>query len=229
MDMPSTQSLKRMYNTLVQYKYKFPNQPGPVPGQIPDPFIINVEKQIRDLFPGINTQSQQFNSADLISIMENVPNKPILPDGYHYRYQLLNIGFWVLDNVGLNQQFNIDWYSNLIQGVLTLNNVSIFMKTIDTAMLMTPYGELYVSPGENNIIYQRAYVSSGGAVYINHPNVSSNDPDPTDQHNYPYIDTEAGENDLYYGYLQINPTNSFPTSGVTFYLYVMCVPVENQN
>lgn len=229
MEMPSTQSLNRMYNTLVQYKYKFPNQPGPAPVVIPQPFILTQEMAIIDLFPGDGTESVKFENADLILLMEAI-DKPILPNGYHYNYQLIKIGYFNDVNGQASQkQFTIDWYSNLINGQLSINSVSLFIKSVDTGINLISYRELFASPyGENQIQYTRLAITAGGGVTITYPTVGNNDPDPTDNYTYPLMDTDSGENALYYGYLQVNPLPAYNTNNNKhFVLHILCIPTED--
>ena len=226
MEMPSTQSLQRMYNTLVQYKYKFPTPPV----QIPEPFVLNVTKRMNDLFPGDGTESVKFEGSDLFLIMDAIDNKPALPSGYHYNYQLQTIGFYNdYYNQDLNNQYTIDWYSNLIQGQLSINSVSIFIKSVDAAIINNGYYELYSAPNGNQIRYYRIAISGGGNPIVNYNVVGNNDPDPTDNYTYPYIDTDSHENALYYGYLQINPLPTYAnTNSNNFVLHVLCIPTKDQ-
>lgn len=225
MEMPSTQSLHRMYNTLVQYKYKFPSSTG----NIPEPFILTSFQNFASMFPGEPTESHKFGSEELLTIMNAIQNKPVLPSGYHYNYQLIKIGMY--NDYGPaqeNKQFTIDWYSNLIAGQLSINNISIFVKSVDASISTFSYKELYLSSNSNQITYIRAAVTGGGSINITQPNVGNNDPDPTDNYSYPYIDTDSGENALYYGYLQINPQTGYEQPGaIRFVLNVLCIPTRD--
>lgn len=225
MEMPSTQSLQRMYNTLLKYKFKFPDPPV----QIPEPFILSVTKSMNQLFPGDGSESVKFEGSDLFLMMEAIDNKPVLPSGYHYNYQLQTLGFYAeFYGQDANNQYTIDWYSNLIQGQLSINSVSIFIKSVDASVINSGYYEIYSTPNGNQIRYYRIAISGGGTPIQNFTTIANNDPDPTDNYTYPLIDTDSHTNSLYYGYLQINPLPTYANINTNnFVLHVLCIPTKD--
>ena len=222
----SRKYLDKLYKLLKDYKYPLSPSPSPTPVNLPDPFVYNIEKSIGELFPGTNTESHQFTAADLTALMAD-QNTPNLPTGYHYRYQLIGLGFYCTNNSQGTAQFFIDWYSNLIGGVLSINSFSIFIKSVDTAFVNVPYRQIFAAPNGNQIQITRAATASGGSVSVTYQNVGNKDPDPSDNGNYPLIDTDAGEHDLYYGYLKINPTNYYYNNSPSFILNVVCIPTPD--
>lgn len=220
----SRKYLDKLYKMLKDYKYPLPTVPVPI--VLPDPFVYNVSRTIGSLFPGTNTESHDFTAANLLTAMSSL-QKPSLPTGYHYRYQLIGIGLYCEANTQNTAKFYIDWYSKLIGGQLSLNSFSIFMKNESAAFVNVPYRQLFAAPNGNQIQVAKGLTSGAGSVSVTYSNIANRDPDPSDNGNYPFIDTDAGENDLYYGYLRIVPTNYYYNDSPTFILNVVCIPTAD--
>lgn len=233
-EIMTRKKLEKLYRILVQYKYQFPGRPISIPIQ---PFTINTIQSMYLLFPEIEQGVRNYhfdNQALLALASSNLSSSyPEIFNSYLWTFQLLNIQFqpYTTPTIDDNRQYFINWNSNLL-----LNSpYQILIKSVNTGVLNTaraapieirPNG---VNSETGNVILraERVSVTSGGLFTVSANNIPSNDNNILDNAQYPFMDTGAGESDLYHGELEFVPSTGLPegdAGGLRLLLYILCIP-----
>lgn len=232
-EMMSRKKLDKLYRTLVQYKYQFPTRPLPSNINI-QPFLIKIPQQTAEMFSGNNSK---FGTLQLyqLSLSTLRTNYPEIVDLYQWEFQLLSIQFYRILNTGPfdeNKQYFINWNSNLLQA----GNYQIFIKSVDIAyndyFSAAPIEERPsgINQDTGNVIVrgEALAVSAGGTAVTRTNNLQSNDNNIIDNGQYPFIDTNALPDDLYYGELEFVRSSGMQedeySDGLRLRLYVLCIP-----
>ena len=232
MAMPNSQYLQQMYNTLVQYKYPFPKT---IPNI--EPFFINVQVKIEDMFPLYSVGNYIFTKDDLQLIGDQFlqTNFSAIANLYSWTFALMMIQFnhddypSIYIDTGL--QYYIQWRTNLLQN----SPYQIFLKTVSNAIpnefhpapiSVRPNG---VSSETGTVIARVERVSiTSGSYTVSANNVITNDDDISDNGLYSFIDTSATPLSLSDATLEFVPSTGMEEGSITdklsARLYILCNP-----
>ena len=134
--------LDKMYQTLVEYKYKFPPvQPSYYTTY--NFYLLTNAIAFSDLPVGTTIDKTLFQQ------IVDQSDKPPLPSGYHYEWDVVNLIVNVSPTNALdNSRFSLVWYCS----VLINGNATLIQKTGDSTFTNSCDGISYcISPGSPNI------------------------------------------------------------------------------
>ena len=195
--MMTSKKLDKMYQTLLQYKYKFPSSPN---------INLPVFSFIRQTgFTALFYQNTTFDQTRLKAMGDEFMYSAYryIYDNYNLTYALSVIQFNAPPGIDANSQYHLDWSSNLLAN----SPQQLFIKSVDTALNNSNINSTEVhirSPvqSQNRLSYTRFAVTSGGGINSSNQLVNCNDPDQSDNGSYPFMDTAFNSDGLYYGSLE---------------------------
>ena len=216
--MMSSKRLNDMYQTLIQYKYKFPVT-------IYQPFMVNYKFTAYNLFG-----SSAMLTRDRFKIMMDAYMNSRFPDLFtrqpNWQYRLFYFQLENANEVEIMEdiQFHVDLYTNLIGH--DDNPVQIVFKTLNNPLNPgTVSPTMSVQPVNNGQlrVYRLIFMNSGNFAQSS-TNIRTTDPDINDQGFYPIMDTDARDSDLYAS--QIEWVGPSPPQGLGFNFIcdVLCIP-----
>lgn len=223
----SQPELERMYRTLVQYKYQFPQPPvPPTPIQI-QPFMIIQHLPFSLLFT--SAHEFKFHPAMFKTVMdEYILNQyPLLWQEYqNWRYQLYYLS---IQNVTESETVGYQFQIQLNHGLFQTNPFGLVMKTV-TAQIAGSSISPTITIQPYSATEVRAYriaLTNSGNWQQSSSNIASNDPNPSDQGLYPIMDSSATPGDLYFSDLEYVQEGGNTPVNLRIIMHVVCAPIED--
>lgn len=219
--LPNSETLKKMYNTLLKINYPNvgPNSTPQVPLQ---PYLASftlTAAQLSDLPDG------KLNPTNFSTLVRNTTELTNLPSGWEYKFELFTIEFRQRIASGLveSSQYHID----LVHPIFVANPYSIVLKTVSTTGSGSTNSIVCLTsliPVDANQVKvtRLAYTTSGYSVTS--PTIASNDPVINDNGWYPILSTAYSDNQNYLQFV----LNSGSFSDELYLMFsVLCIPIES--
>jgi len=223
--LPNSQTLDKMYNTLVKAKYPGLNpQPTPTPPQPPiplQPYIVQISTNLSSIYDIEDKKMTPFRLYELVTASGQLTD---LPAGWDYRFDLFNIIFNQVynPNTSNTSQFHLD----LTHPLFTDNTPYQFViKSVTTSASTSSFSVSWVCSlipnGANSAKITRAAYTSA-SITITTPTIATNDSIVSDNGWYPILSTSFEDEINFIEYVLNSGSN--PSLNVTY--TVLCTPIQ---
>lgn len=181
--------LDRYYQTLVKYKYPFPDTPIPPSPQPPIDisqytYFIHTDYVQLSALPEIIDNEYIFNTY-VSSTLETLPPAPT---GFEYYFDLISITYaHTSSNQSDNSNFSLSWSTPLAQ-----QTHNLITKTLTGTYNTTDYYHIMAFPGASNYVFYSQASYTQTSINYRMANFGSPDANINDDGIYPLLSTDNG-------------------------------------
>lgn len=144
-DLMTSEKLKKMYDTLIRFKYISGSSPSPSPTPTPfDPTPYTFTYDTTPILFSNLTDTFEFDQAYFNTILINT-EKPDPPAGYSYHFDVIQLFFEAGPVSSDTSLFSVTWDTQLVTNL----PVYFFRKTASSTLSTTYYATCMCVPREN--------------------------------------------------------------------------------